>query len=78
MHIPLGFIVIRGIIGPFGVIVSRVMVLSPSRRWHFRAVIERGAVSIEPPTNKEWGVRTAYFTGPAALKCEIEGPLSRA
>ena len=44
----------------------------------FRAVIERGAVSIEPPTNKEWGVRTAYFKGPGALKCEIEGPLSLA
>ena len=78
MHIRLGFIVIRGIIGLFTVIVSRVMVLSPSHRWHFRAVIERGAVSIEPPTNKEWGVWMAYFKVPGALKCEIEGPLSRA
>ena len=41
----------------------------------FRAVIDRGAVALEPPTNKDWGVRTAYFKGPGALKCEIEGPL---
>jgi len=30
---------------------------------------------LEAPVNKEWGVRTAYFRGPGALKCEIEGPL---
>jgi hypothetical protein len=28
-------------------------------------VLSRGAVSIEVPVNKEWGVRTAYFKGPA-------------
>jgi len=42
----------------------------------FRAVIERGAIAIEPPTNKEWGVRTAYFQGPGELKFEIEGPVT--
>ena len=41
----------------------------------FRAVIDRGAVALEPPANKEWGVRTANFKGPGALKCEIEGPI---
>lgn len=40
----------------------------------YLAVIEHGAVPIEPPTNKDWGVRTAYFKGPGALKFEIERP----
>lgn len=40
----------------------------------FQAVVGRSAVAIEPPTNKEWGVRTAYFKGPGELKFEIEGP----
>jgi catechol 2,3-dioxygenase-like lactoylglutathione lyase family enzyme len=26
---------------------------------------------------KEWGVRTAYFKGPGALKFEIEGPVAK-
>ena len=42
----------------------------------FRAVVERGAVALEPPTNKDWGVRTAYFKGPGELKFEIEGPIT--
>ena len=41
----------------------------------FQAVIARGASPIEEPMNKGWGVRTAYFKGPGALECEIEGPL---
>jgi len=41
----------------------------------FRTVVERGAAIIEPPTNKPWGVRTAYFKGPGELRFEIEGPL---
>jgi catechol 2,3-dioxygenase-like lactoylglutathione lyase family enzyme len=41
----------------------------------FRAVIDRGAIAIEPPANKDWGVRTAYFKGPGGLKFEIEGPI---
>jgi hypothetical protein len=36
---------------------------------------ERGVISLEPPTNKVWGVRTAYFKGPGELKFEIEGPI---
>jgi len=42
----------------------------------FRTVIERGAVALEPPTDKAWGVRTAYFKGPGELKFEIEGPVT--
>lgn len=42
----------------------------------FQAVIARGAAPIEEPVNKEWGVRTAYFKGPGAIKCEIEGPIA--
>jgi len=42
----------------------------------FFAVIDRGAVALESPANKEWGVRTAYFKGPGAIKCEIEGPVA--
>ena len=41
----------------------------------FDAVVKRGAVPIEPPANKPWGVRAAYFKGPGAIKCEIEGPV---
>ena len=40
----------------------------------FRTVVERGAAILEPPSNKPWGVRTAYFKGPGELKFEIEGP----
>ena len=42
----------------------------------FNAVVERGAAVLEPPTDKEWGVRTAYFKGPGELKFEIEGPIA--
>jgi catechol 2,3-dioxygenase-like lactoylglutathione lyase family enzyme len=41
----------------------------------FRAVVERGAVAIEPPSDRPWGVRSAYIQGPGALKFEIEQPL---
>jgi predicted enzyme related to lactoylglutathione lyase len=41
----------------------------------FRAVVERGAVSLEPPSDKPWGVRCAYIQGPGRLKFEIEGPV---
>jgi catechol 2,3-dioxygenase-like lactoylglutathione lyase family enzyme len=41
----------------------------------FRAVVERGAVPLEPPSNKAWGARSAYIQGPGQLKFEIEGPL---
>jgi predicted enzyme related to lactoylglutathione lyase len=38
----------------------------------FRAVVERGAEAIEPPSDRPWGVRSAYIQGPGALKFEIE------
>ena len=41
----------------------------------FEAVLQRGAVPIERPTNKPWGVRTAYFRGPGQLRFEIEAPI---
>ena len=42
----------------------------------FRTVVQRGAIALEFPTNKPWGVRTAYFRGPGELKFEIEGPVA--
>ena len=42
----------------------------------FRAVIERGAIALESPANRGWGVRAAYFKGPGELKFEIEGPIT--
>lgn len=42
----------------------------------FRAVVERGAVALEPPSDKPWGVRAAYIQGPGQLKFEIEGPVT--
>ena len=42
----------------------------------FKAVVERGAAVLEPPTDKAWGVRTAYFKGRGELKFEIEGPIA--
>ena len=42
----------------------------------FQTVVERSAIALDPPTNKEWGVRTAYFKGPGELKFEIEGPIA--
>ena len=41
----------------------------------FRAVVKRGAVVLDPPSNKPWGVRAAYIQGPGQLKFEIEQPL---
>ena len=40
----------------------------------FRAVLERGAVALDPPSNRAWGVRAAYVRGPGRLTFEIEGP----
>jgi catechol 2,3-dioxygenase-like lactoylglutathione lyase family enzyme len=40
----------------------------------FRAVVDRGAVALDPPSDKPWGVRAAYIQGPARLKFEIEQP----
>ena len=43
----------------------------------FRTLVKRGAVPLEPPTDKDWGVRTAYIQGPGKLKFEIEGPVAK-
>jgi len=34
-----------------------------------------GAVSLEAPTDKPYGVRGAYIKGPGSLTIELEGPL---
>jgi hypothetical protein len=41
----------------------------------YGAIIERGAVGMEQPSNRPWGTRAAYVKGPGAMKLEIEGPL---
>lgn len=41
----------------------------------YQRVVQRGAVSLEEPTDRPWGVRAAYLQGPGALRFEIEGPL---
>ena len=43
----------------------------------FRTAVERGAVPIEPPSDKPWGVRGAYIQGPGRLKFEIEQPVKK-
>lgn len=43
----------------------------------FRAVVARGAVALEAPKDRPWGVRAAYIQGPGALKFEIEQALPR-
>ena len=43
----------------------------------FRAVVSRGGVVLEPPTDRPWGVRSAYIQGPGALRFEIEQLLKR-
>jgi predicted enzyme related to lactoylglutathione lyase len=40
----------------------------------YRAVLDRGAIALEPPANQPWGARAAYIQGPGRLKFEIEGP----
>ncbi len=41
----------------------------------YGTVTERGALGVEEPSNRPWGVRAAYVKGPGAMKLEIEGPL---
>ena|SRR5215210_2761993 len=38
----------------------------------FRAVTSRGAVALEEPADRPWGVRAAYVQGPGALRFELE------
>ena len=38
----------------------------------YKDVITRGAISIQEPENKPWGVRIAFVQGPGKLTFEIE------
>jgi predicted enzyme related to lactoylglutathione lyase len=38
----------------------------------FAAMVARGAVVLEPPQDRPYGARVAYFKGPGALKIELE------
>ena len=38
----------------------------------FAALIARGARALEPPQDRPYGARVAYFQGPGAIKIEIE------
>ena len=42
-----------------------------------RALVGRGAVVLDPPTDRPWGVRSAHLQGPGGLRFEIEQSLSR-
>ena len=41
----------------------------------FDAAVGRGAICLQSPENKPWGIRSAYIQGPGRLRFEIEGPL---
>lgn len=41
----------------------------------YRRVLERGAVALEEPSDRPWGLRAAYIKGPGSLKFEIEQPI---
>jgi catechol 2,3-dioxygenase-like lactoylglutathione lyase family enzyme len=41
----------------------------------YARLLGRGAVSLEAPDNKPYGVRGAYIKGPGLLTIELEGPL---
>jgi predicted enzyme related to lactoylglutathione lyase len=43
----------------------------------FQRLVGRGAVSLEAPNDKPYGVRGAYIKGPGSLKIELEGPLKK-
>ena len=43
----------------------------------YKTAIKRGARPVEPPTDRVYGVRSAYVKGPGALTFEIEQRLPR-
>ncbi|MEE9166866.1 MAG: hypothetical protein V3U24_05315 [Candidatus Neomarinimicrobiota bacterium] len=43
----------------------------------YEDVIARGAISIQEPENKPWGVRIAFVQGPGKLTFEIEEVLQK-
>ena len=44
----------------------------------FRIVVDRGAVVIEEPADRSWGVRVAYLKGPGRITVELEQELPKA
>jgi hypothetical protein len=66
--------------GPFTVILDRsdrdslatLGFLSADCDADYNNVVRRGAVPLEPPTNRDWGARAAYLRGPGAITFEIE------
>jgi len=40
-----------------------------------RMATERGAETVDPPADREWGVRAAYLRGPGQITFEIEQDL---
>jgi predicted enzyme related to lactoylglutathione lyase len=44
----------------------------------YERLVSRGAVSLEAPDDKVYGVRGAYLKGPGSLRIELEGPLKKA
>jgi len=45
---------------------------------NYERLRSRGAVSLRGPKDQPYGVRSAYFKGPGAIKFELEGPLRSA
>ncbi|MCE7737407.1 MAG: hypothetical protein GPJ54_21130 [Candidatus Heimdallarchaeota archaeon] len=43
----------------------------------YNKLVERGAVSIQEPQDKPWGVRIAFIQGPGKVTFEIEEKLQR-
>ena len=44
----------------------------------FRTVVGRGAVALEEPADRTWGVRVAYVKGPGRITLELEQELAKA
>ncbi|HMF90431.1 MAG TPA: VOC family protein [Candidatus Angelobacter sp.] len=43
----------------------------------YKALISRGAETIEAPQDRPWGARSAYLKGPGKVRVEIEQVLKR-
>jgi len=38
----------------------------------YSSMLARGAIALEPPQDRAYGARVAYFQGPGAIKIELE------
>ena len=38
----------------------------------YSSMLARGATALEPPQDRAYGARVAYFKGPGAIKIELE------